>query len=329
MDAQGFEECEEEDVDLDESVSLDVDPSPIPDCEGIHRDGWSGKALLARHGDGSDFAEVIIITANPNACIDGRSRLGNDDVGIVVLEVLNGDPSVGDTCLRWPTRQLFYDGDTGYVSVYDHARKRDAIEHELEQNRRRVGKRKYRYDRRSRAAAVEDKRSKLLSWESVGDVLERRCCDHECTQKFSPSTIRTLRIEMHLQTFQMKATKILEVHRMTHEGVGMRRKVVTVEGIDICLLAWRLIHKVPLRTFQRYKAKAKMDVRAAPHGNLNTTKTRAATVQAIETLRLLLEASADQMPHLSRTLPTGEKVCLKVLPAGSEWKQLLASVNEV
>ena len=321
-DAQGFLECVEEDVFFDEPVATD-DRNPIPDCEGIDRDGWSGKALLARHIDGSDFAEVIIFTANLDACIDSQSRLGEDDVGIVVLEVYNGDPSLGDTCLRWPTRLLFYLGENGYVSVYDHARKRASIDRELEQNRKRRGKRQYRYEQRSRAAALLNKKTKLLSQESIADVFGQRCCDEECTQKFRPSTIRALCTELHLQTFQVKSTKILDVHRTMHEGL------VTVEGINICPRAWRVVHSVPLRTFQRYKAKAKANIRGAPHGNLNARKTRTSSVQAIETLRSLLEASADHMPHLSRTLESGEKVRLKVLPTGTQWNQLLATVNEV
>jgi len=110
-------------VDLEKAMEPDSDGTPIPDCEGIDRDEWSGKALLARYEDGSDFADVIIITANQEACVDGERRLGKDEVGIVVLEVHNGDPSVGDACLRWPTRRLFYHGETGVVSVYDHGRK--------------------------------------------------------------------------------------------------------------------------------------------------------------------------------------------------------------
>jgi len=95
---------------------------------------------LARYTNGSDFADVIIITVNPNAYIDEQSRLEEDDVGIVVLEVLNGDPNVGDTYLRWPTRHLFYHGQIGTFSVYDHTRKRDAMDEEVERNWRRVGK---------------------------------------------------------------------------------------------------------------------------------------------------------------------------------------------
>jgi len=134
---------------------------------------------------------------------------------------------------------------------------------------------------------------------------------------------------MHLQIFQVKVSKILDIYRMTHDRARRRRKVVTLEGLDICLDAWMMIHKVSCHMLERYKAKAKAEVQAAPHGNTNRMKTRPTTIQAIKTLRLLLEASVDHIPHLSRTLPNREKVCLKVLPIGTEWKQLLASVNEV
>jgi len=119
--AQGFEENEEEQLDSSESVASDADPSSILDYEGIRRDDWFGKALLAKHADNSNFANVMIITANPNAYINGQSRLGEDDVGIVVLEVLNGDPNVGDMCLCWPMHCLFYHGQIGTFSIYDHA----------------------------------------------------------------------------------------------------------------------------------------------------------------------------------------------------------------
>ena len=79
--------------------------------------------LVARHADGSNFADVIITTTNPNACIDGDSRLDPDEVGIIVLKVYNGDPNIGDACFRWPICRLFYHGATSYLSVYDHARK--------------------------------------------------------------------------------------------------------------------------------------------------------------------------------------------------------------
>ena len=128
---------------------------------------------------------------------------------------------------------------------------------------------------------------------------------------------------MHLQTFQVKCTKYLEVHKAMHRGF------VIVKGINICLQAWRIIHNVPRCTFDRCKAKAKKDVRDAPHGNCKRTKARIATIQAIQNLRSLLEASVDHMPNLSRTLPNGKKIGLKVLSVGTKWKHLLAAMNDV
>ena len=75
---------------------------------------------------------MIITTTNFNACIDGDSRLGLDEVGIVVFKVYNGDPNIGDACLRWPIRRLFYHGAISYVSVYYHACKQSAIEAKYE-----------------------------------------------------------------------------------------------------------------------------------------------------------------------------------------------------
>lgn len=75
------------------------DPGPIPDCEGIGIHGWSGIALIARHDDGSIFADVIIVNVDPNACIDEQRVLGEHNVGIVVLQVENGDVALKDTLL--------------------------------------------------------------------------------------------------------------------------------------------------------------------------------------------------------------------------------------
>jgi len=130
------------------------------------------------------------------------------------------------------------------------------MDEEVEQNWRRVGNQKYHYDKRTRAAIVANKRLKMLTWKSVGKVLDKRCCNHDCIQKFRPASICTLQTKMHLQTFQVKVSKILDVHRMTYDGAERQRKVVTLEGIDMYLDAWMNIHKVSWHTFERYEVKA-------------------------------------------------------------------------
>lgn len=326
---QGFTDYDEADSEV-ESHQDAVDDDPIPECEGIGIDQWSGKALLAKHGDGTAFADVIIVNVDPNACIDGQSVLGQGNVGIVVLRVINGDAALVDMLIPWPKRQVFHCVAGRDVSVYDHARRNFALSETRNGGPRSPGKRRYRYDTRTRRALrTEDRRKSLLSDEALARVFIQRCCNEGCTRKFGVGAVRALRTEMHMQSFQTKSMKNLEVHRSMHDVYGGKAKVVTVEGEEICIKAWRIIHNVSLRTFHRYASRAKRQERGAPHGNLSRGKSRSKSLQAVETLRSLLATKADHMPHMHRTLRSGERVLVKVLPAGTRWSSLLDDVNKV
>ena len=82
-------------------------------------------------------------------------------------------------------------------------------------------------------------------------------------------------------------------------------------------------------TFYRYKENARNDEKPEHHGNLGLKKPQSHTLQATTTLRLLLEASADQMPHKSHTVASGEKVPSMVLPSAFQWKDNLPEINIV
>ena len=82
-------------------------------------------------------------------------------------------------------------------------------------------------------------------------------------------------------------------------------------------------------TYYRWKENANAGKCPKQHGNLGTKKPRTHTLQATATLRLMLERSADQMPHKSRTMEKGEKVVSKVLPSAWKWKDLLPELNDV
>jgi hypothetical protein len=86
---------------------------------------------------------------------------------------------------------------------------------------------------------------------------------------------------------------------------------------------------VPKTTFYCYTGYA-IDSRAAQkHENSSLVKPRAQTMQAIATLRCILDKSADHMPHRSRTLASGKKVVSKVLPATWKWKESISELNTV
>ena len=68
---------------------------------------------------------------------------------------------------------------------------------------------------------------------------------------------------------------------------------------------------------------------ADQHSNVGTTKLRIHTLQAMAIQCLMLEQSANHMPHKTTTLETGEKVVSKCLLSSWHWKDSLPKLNIV
>ena len=118
----------------------------------------------------------------------------------------------------------------------------------------------------------------------------------------------------------------LDVHRIFHND-GNGNQVVTLEGINVCSTAWLLIMGVFRATFFWYAEAATSSHRARHHGNYDSKKPRKHIMQAIATLRCILDKSADLMPHRLTTMPTGEIVVTKTLPSSFKWKDTLSTLN--
>ena len=120
----------------------------------------------------------------------------------------------------------------------------------------------------------------------------------------------------------------IEVHRAVHRDARGRR-MVTVEGISVCMRAWMHISEIPQATFYRYQAYARANWEASEHGNMGLAKPRKHTQQATTTLKCILEKEADHMPHRMRTTKSREKVVSMILPATFQWKDQIPKLNEV
>ena len=64
-----------------------------------------------------------------------------------------------------------------------------------------------------------------------------------------------------------------DVHRHIHEDAH-RRKMVTIEGVNVCLCTWMFIAGVAESTFYRYLKYMKADREARDHGNTGLLKPR-------------------------------------------------------
>ena len=68
-------------------------------------------------------------------------------------------------------------------------------------------------------------------------------------------------------------------------------------------------------SYYRYKANALIGKHTKQNGNLGTKKPRAHILQETTILRIVLESTADHMPHKSWTKEDGEKVVAMSLPS--------------
>ena len=277
------------------------------------------------HPNGSVFATVFVVAVDPYVSVDGVQLLGDDHFGVVPLEVVHGDPNLRDQLLRWPTRALF----NGDVSVYNHGRRHARLSEEANERRRARGSRRsYTSSRVARERPIA-RAVRVLSTESISEMFSKFCCEQQCLNKFSAEQVRFLRKGVHGGKVEARKLKLLEVHGMIHASGDGRNEVITLYSRDVCIAGWILLHAISERTFRRHRAMYLVGQTATPHGNKGMTKAREATEQAIATLETLVEGIADQPPHLSRTLKSGDKVLQRILPTGTHWKGFLPIINQV
>jgi hypothetical protein len=276
---------------------------------------------------GEGIASRFVEFARASQTVDGRTTLGNDNVGVVVCEVLQPNSTVACHSLRsWPIKKTLFQG----VSLYDHLRNERSLELDrLSRLGDRCGSRKYDCRLRIPRPRPLKQKDKVIQIFSVNDAALSGCCKHLCMEQFDSTLIYILWHEMHHSDSKSKDALRLGVHRHFHHIKRESRRFCVLEGKLVCMLAWRKIYGVSKTDFYRYKQYAASGRRAQYHGGKGRTKSSGSKLQAVQTMKMLLESKADPMPHKTCNLKTGEKVVQKILLAGTKWKQILKTVNDV
>ncbi|KAG0581688.1 hypothetical protein KC19_3G000300 [Ceratodon purpureus] len=311
----------------EEVLTEQIEAEDIPVCDGIPRRLWVTKFVTLHGIRGTPVAEGICHNISSDLVLGCDGPLGDTHVAVQISKSLDATevPDEWRYFVRaWPIELVFCSG----ASLRDH---------ELRYNHNcRIARlaqpessRSGRYNSSSRNPPRETsvKSKGLLTQESINAVSSKVCCSRNCVQPFPRDKIRAFRERMYRETtFKFRFHMKLEVHRQVHRDASGKR-VATVEGIDVCVAAWRHIAGVSEATFHRFQGYAAEGLQAQPHGNTSLLKPRKHTSQAIATLRCILENSANHMPHRTRTLKTGEKVVSMILPATWKWKNAIPEIN--
>ena len=303
-------------------------PPDVRLCEGIPRAKWVAQPVTLQDEHGADVARRVIQNIDPEMVFDqNRKCLDDDRVAVHIAESLNEElfSSANLWSIRsWHIRNVFlYDG----ASLYDHdeTQKYNMV---MNPRRARKGFRSYETTRVRIDPEVPPKKQVLLTIESIIAVSTKTCCRKICVQHFPRAQIQAIRIELYGGgDFKACNKTLLKVHKHIHKDVS-GKEWITLKEREVCPTAWWIIHGIAKCTFYRYKEKAKSGKEADVHGNLGSKKPRMETIQAIATLRRLIELDADKMPHKTRTLESGEKVTAMVLPSSLRWSDQLKTINE-
>jgi hypothetical protein len=121
---QGKDSASEGDTIVEEPDVLAVDGS-IPNCIGLPCENWCRKEVTMVNDVGEGVTSGFVKFVRASQTVDGRTTLGDDNVGVVVCKVLQPNSTVACHSLRsWPIKKTLFQG----VSLYDHLRKERSLE---------------------------------------------------------------------------------------------------------------------------------------------------------------------------------------------------------
>ena len=237
----------------------DVDEVTIPEepvaslCDGTPRRLWVEKCVVLHRADGFPIAKGICQNVSSDVVVGSSGPLGDNRVAIQISSSLSMADVPDEwrySIHAWPIEFVFYNG----ASFRDH-------ELRAQYNSRIAGLSTgpsltkswpYTSTARNPLCPTTTKSDCLLRQQNINFVSTRDCCSQHYAHIFPRDKIKTLHERMYVGTsFQFRCHMKLDVHRQSCT-LGDGRKVVTLEGLDVCHNAWRHIMGVSESTFYRY-----------------------------------------------------------------------------
>ena len=208
------------------------------------------KAMTLTNESKVDVACGICHNVKAELVVDSDGMpLSDDRIAVQIAEsLLEKDvPSKWMFSMKaWHIHRMFLNG----ASLYDHDQRYiyKATVHAMNRRPRR-DIHQYNSERKRQEGALPLKKALKLSRQSINSVLAVNCCKKNCVQPYPCAKIHALRSQFFHEGGQyFKSHCFLDVHRQIHlDAHG--NEMITLEGVDICPVAWYNIMGVSRATF--------------------------------------------------------------------------------
>ena len=311
-----------------DALELSEDP-PMGDADYVRQQSWIGLEVHRLDAAGVLLASGRVFCSDPEEYFP-NGRLGEGYIGVTILDVFVGDSDAIMSNERWLISECKFPNGSSLQTTVDHFSR---LPTNVDPQEFLGGRRKAAYRlivRKSKGADKLSKYNAKTTDDEVRKVSSERCCSKLCSRTFPQVLAWTVRQILYLKSFDEKQEYGIVAGGQMHSVHGdRRRKYLTLHSVEVYATAWYLIHGIAKSTFHSYVQRYNEGVLSTAHGNRGCKRPRIGTVQVMGTIAAIVKENADHMPHQMRGIGHGRVDTLKYLPAGNNWKRVMADANEV
>ena len=298
-----------------------------PDASYPDRHLWRNRYVELLNDDLSVRGRAMIQVCLPDEACDDEV-LGDTEVGVLFV---SEDDHLQMTTLRWRLTHTRLEGGHLLSDIITYCSE-NLADADADDGLDGVPKNAYRSVRRKVREKDDVSSTKLRRMVVPAEcrlVSSKRCCKDRCCQTFRWEDTVRIRRRFYATTFEARREMSFAVQGHLHTVPGKRKLYVTLANVDVCEVAWYIIHGVSKSAYYSYKASARSGRVNGSHGNSGVHRPQIHTIQARAMLTTIVNENADQMPNEFRMIGKKRVAALKVLPSAMNWNHMREMANAV
>lgn len=250
--------------DLDGVMNEDQEKEVGEGVRIMQRSSWI--SLLVEVIDESNvvFAVAMVTSINPDVVLEGI-QLGDKYVGIMITKFTSGATlahlKYKDCLVAWEILRLIAP-DKKTLSYHHDNQK-------LELKDVATGKRSYvhRMRPRKKPRLIQSRKEKCLALDDILMISTKNCCRQRCCQHFDRKIAQGVREKYWKKSYKdRKEEAILAIQ--TCLGTDNREELIGLQGVIVCLEAWRIMHGKGQTQFNQLRKMVRAELEISEHGNI-------------------------------------------------------------